>query len=81
MKFGIHHSSWLDSPDSAEAFETVKVKARWAEEHGFVWFSVMDHVIQIPGVGAPEGPVSYSDSRNDVETRELFASDVMPHFA
>jgi hypothetical protein len=22
-----------------------------------------------------------SDQRNDVETRELFASDVMPHFA
>ena len=57
MRFGIHHSSWLDTPDPAEAFETVRAKAQWAEEHGFVWFSVMDHMIQIPGVGAPEEPV------------------------
>jgi F420-dependent oxidoreductase-like protein len=57
MKFGIHHSSWLDSPDQAEAFEAAKTKAQWAEAHGFVWFSVMDHMIQIPNVGAPEEPV------------------------
>ena len=57
MRFGIHHSSWLDGPYPAEAFEAVKAKAQWAEEHGFVWFSVMDHVIQIPRVGAPDEPV------------------------
>jgi F420-dependent oxidoreductase-like protein len=57
MKFGIHNSSWLDSPNPAEAFEAVKRKAQWAEDHGFVWFSVMDHMIQIPRVGAPEEPV------------------------
>src|SRR5262245_7325434 len=57
MKFGIHNSSWLDSPDPAEAFEAVKAKAQWAEDHGFVWFSVMDHMIQIPRVGVPEEPV------------------------
>jgi hypothetical protein len=56
VKFGIHNSSWLDSPDPAEAFEAVKAKARWAEDHGFVWFSVLDHMIQIPRVGAPEEP-------------------------
>ena len=27
-----------------------------AEDHGFVWFSVMDHLIQIGGVGAPDEP-------------------------
>jgi hypothetical protein len=27
-------------------------KAQWAENYGFVWFSVMDHMIQISGVGA-----------------------------
>lgn len=27
MRFGIHHSSWLDGPDSAETFEAVKAKA------------------------------------------------------
>ena len=57
MKFGIHISSWLDTPDPAEAFEAVKAKAQWAENHGFAWFSVMDHMIQIPGVGAPEEPI------------------------
>jgi hypothetical protein len=30
------------------------VKALWAEDHGFTWFSVMDHVIQIPPVDAPD---------------------------
>ena len=57
MIFGIHNSSWLDTPDPAEAFEAVKAKARWAEDHGFVWFSVMDHMIQTPRVGAPDEPV------------------------
>jgi len=57
MKFGIHNSSWLDVPDPAEVFEAVKAKARWAEDHGFVWFSVMDHMIQIPRVGALDEPV------------------------
>src|SRR5258708_8249444 len=57
MKFGIHHASWLDKSDPAEAFETAKAKAQWAEEHGFVWFSVIDHMIQIPRVGAPDEPV------------------------
>jgi len=56
MKFGIHNSSWLDTADPAEAFEAVKAKAQWTENHGFVWFSVMDHMIQIPRVGAPDEP-------------------------
>jgi F420-dependent oxidoreductase-like protein len=56
MKFGIHNSSWLDRPESAEAFEAVKAKTQWAEDHGFVWFSVLDHMIQIPQ-GAPDEPV------------------------
>jgi len=60
MKFGIHHSSWLDSLDPVESFETLKAKAQWAEDHGFVWLSVMDHMIQIPGVGAPDEPVMES---------------------
>jgi len=46
----------VDGPDPAEAFEAVKAKAQWAEDHGFVWFSVMDHLIQISGVGAPDEP-------------------------
>ena len=56
MKFGIHNPSWVYGPDPTEAFEAVKAKAQWAENHGFVWFSVMDHLIEIPGVGAPDEP-------------------------
>jgi len=56
VKFGIHSSSWLDTPDPAEAFDAVKAKAQWAENHGFIWFSVLDHMIQIPRVGAPDEP-------------------------
>ena len=56
MKFGIHNPSWWFGPDPAQAFEAVKAKAQWAENHGFVWFSVMDHLIQIGGVGAPDDP-------------------------
>ncbi len=56
MKFGVHNPSWIYGPDPTEAFEGVKSKAQWAENHGFVWFSVMDHLIQIGGVGAPTEP-------------------------
>jgi hypothetical protein len=56
MKFGIHNPSWLFGPDRAEIFEAVKAKALWAEGHGFTWFSVMDHLIQIGNVGAPDEP-------------------------
>jgi F420-dependent oxidoreductase-like protein len=56
MKFGVHNPSWVYGPDPAKAFEGVKAKAQWAESHGFVWFSVMDHLIQIGGVGAPTEP-------------------------
>jgi F420-dependent oxidoreductase-like protein len=56
MKFGLHNSSWRDRPHSAEAFEAVKAKAQWAEANGFAWFSVLDHMIQIPRVGALDEP-------------------------
>jgi hypothetical protein len=42
MKFGIHNPSWVYGDDPAEAFEGLKAKAQWAENHGFVWFSVME---------------------------------------
>src|SRR5215467_1987166 len=56
MKFGIHNPSWLFGSDPAQIFEAVSAKAKWAEEHGFTWFSVMDHLIQIGNVGAPDEP-------------------------
>ncbi len=56
MKFGIHNPSWLFGSGPYDTFEEVKRKAQWCEEHGFAWFSVMDHLIQIPGVGAADEP-------------------------
>jgi F420-dependent oxidoreductase-like protein len=56
MKFGIHNPSWLFGPDPAEIFEALKTKALWAESQGYTWFSVMDHLIQIGNVGAPDEP-------------------------
>ena len=56
MKFGIHNPSWLFGSDPDEIFEAVKRKAQRAEAHGFTWFSVMDHLIQIPGVGDADEP-------------------------
>jgi F420-dependent oxidoreductase-like protein len=56
MKFGIHNPSWLFGPDPAAMFDGVKAKAQWAENNGFTWFSVMDHLIQIANVGAAEEP-------------------------
>ena len=53
MKFGIHNSSWLERIDPGEAFEAVKAKAQWAEHHSLVWFSVLDHMIQIPAWARP----------------------------
>jgi F420-dependent oxidoreductase-like protein len=56
MKFGIHNPSWQFGPDPYNAFEGVKAKAQWAENNGFTWFSVMDHLIQIPLVGEADEP-------------------------
>ena len=56
MKFGIHNPSWRFGTDPAGIFDAVKAKALWAEHHGFTWFSVMDHVIQIAMAGPPEEP-------------------------
>jgi F420-dependent oxidoreductase-like protein len=56
MKFGIHNPSWLFGMDPSGIFDAVKTKAQWAEEHGFTWFSVMDHLIQIANVGAADEP-------------------------
>jgi F420-dependent oxidoreductase-like protein len=56
MKFGIHNPSWLFGNDPYEVFEELKKKAQWAEGNGFTWFSLMDHLIQIPFVGAEDEP-------------------------
>ncbi|MFL5286078.1 MAG: LLM class F420-dependent oxidoreductase [Rhodopila sp.] len=56
MKFGIHNPSFVFGPDPYEMFEGLKTKAQWAENNGFAWFSVMDHLIQIPWIGPSDEP-------------------------
>jgi len=56
MKFGIHNPSWLFGDDPHEVFEGAKKKIQWAEVKGFSWFSIMDHLIQIPFVGEADEP-------------------------
>ena len=57
MKFGIHNPSFIFPQGSPYIFEDLKQKAQWAEAHGFVWFDIMDHMIQIaPGVGQADDP-------------------------
>lgn len=56
MKFGIHNPSWIFDSDPLLIFDEVKNKAQWAEMHGFSWFSLMDHLIQIRGVGEADEP-------------------------
>jgi F420-dependent oxidoreductase-like protein len=56
MQFGIHNPSFVFGPDPANMFEGLKTKAQWAETHGFTWFSVMDHLVQIPWVGEEDEP-------------------------
>ncbi len=54
MKFGIHSPSFIYKEPNI--FDGVKKKIIWIEEHGFDWFSVMDHLIQIPVHGLPDEP-------------------------
>ena len=56
MNVGLHNPSWLFGSEPGEIFEGVKKKAQRAEAQGFAWFSVMDHLIQIPGVGDADEP-------------------------
>ena len=56
MKFGIHSPSWMYDSGPHDIYEEVKRKVLRAEELGYDWFSVMDHLIQIPRVGEPEEP-------------------------
>ena len=54
MKFGIHSPSFLYPEPNL--FDGIKKKALLVEEYGYDWFSVMDHMIQIPVHGLPDEP-------------------------
>jgi F420-dependent oxidoreductase-like protein len=54
MKFGIHSPSFVYN--ESNIFDGIKNKVIKIEQHGFDWFSVMDHMLQIPVHGLPEEP-------------------------
>jgi len=57
MQFGIHNPSFIFQNSKSSIFDQLKQKIQWAEDHGFVWFDLMDHMIQIaPGVGDADDP-------------------------
>ena len=56
--FGFHMPNYTHRDVAAEAlFERVVEQARAAEEVGFAQVTVMDHLYQIPGVGAIDEPM------------------------
>jgi len=57
MKFGLQHPVFTFDGIGGEVFETVSSRARSAEEGGFDSFWLMDHLMQIPGVGRPDEPL------------------------
>jgi len=49
MEFGYHNTSFVY--DSEPLAEALVERARLVEDAGFVWFSLMDHLWQIPSLG------------------------------
>lgn len=60
MKFGITNSSFIFPDGPGEIFKHLVNKVQQAEQAGFSWFSVMDHFMQIGGVGPVEDPMMES---------------------
>lgn len=57
MDFGYHNASYrADGSTEGDLFAATIDRARWLEDEGFDFFSAMDHVWQIPGVGALDEP-------------------------
>ena len=60
MNFGLHYPSWRFNNSRSQIFDDVKATVQWAESSGFSWFSVMDHLIQIDGIGPEDEPMMES---------------------
>lgn len=56
-KFGLQHPVFTYDGTGAEIPETLTARARSAEEYGFDSFWVMDHLVQIPYMGAIVEPM------------------------
>jgi F420-dependent oxidoreductase-like protein len=76
-----HNNSWLVARDAAAVAAKRKRLAGRGPLRGFV--GTVTEAIDLIGQYQDAGVqlLINSDYRNDIETHELFASDVMPHFA
>jgi alkanesulfonate monooxygenase SsuD/methylene tetrahydromethanopterin reductase-like flavin-dependent oxidoreductase (luciferase family) len=54
MDFGYHHTSFAD--EAAPFADAMLERARLVEAAGFSWFSLMDHLWQIPSLGRRDEP-------------------------
>jgi len=54
MEFGYHNTSFAS--ESAPFTEALIERARFLEDAGFEWFSLMDHLWQIPSLGQRDEP-------------------------
>ncbi len=86
MDFGYHHASfdYVDRPDSP-AIESTVERAQWLESEGFTWFSLMDHVWQLPFVGQRDEPfldcyTALPAIAQATDTLELSALVTCPHY-
>jgi alkanesulfonate monooxygenase SsuD/methylene tetrahydromethanopterin reductase-like flavin-dependent oxidoreductase (luciferase family) len=75
-----HNNSWLIARDAAAVAAKRERLAARGSLRGFVGTvsAAVDLIGQYQDAGVQL--LINSDYRNDIETRELFASDVMPHF-
>jgi alkanesulfonate monooxygenase SsuD/methylene tetrahydromethanopterin reductase-like flavin-dependent oxidoreductase (luciferase family) len=76
-----HVQRWLLARDAAAVAAKRERQAAFAPLSGFA--GTVSEAIDLMGQYRDAGVdlLIQSDGRNDVETRELFVSDVMPHFA
>ena len=76
-----HNNSWLLGRDEAAVAAKRERLAARGPLRGFV--GTVSEAIDLIGQYQDAGVqlLINSDYRNDIETHELFASDVMPHFA
>jgi F420-dependent oxidoreductase-like protein len=56
MEFGYHNASFEYHGTDAPLREALADRARFVEDHGFVWYSVMDHFWQLSGIGHNDEP-------------------------
>ncbi|MGU3501509.1 LLM class F420-dependent oxidoreductase [Mycobacterium sp. C31M] len=57
IRLGLQIPNFSYGTDVSELFPTVIAQAREAEQAGFDSVFVMDHLYQLPGIGAPEEPM------------------------